>query len=252
MDVMIEVRDIEKRFGEQRVLDKVSFSIATGESVAIIGRSGAGKSVLLKLLVGLMKPDAGELLIEGQDLVPLSERELLAVRSRFGMLFQGAALFDSLNVSGNVAFPLRGDRGLTPDEIADRVAEVLRVVELPGIEEKMPAELSGGMKKRVGLARAIVHRPEIILYDEPTTGLDPMSADCIDQLMMRINEKFNATTIAVTHDMRTTRRIGSRILYLHGGRIYLDDSAENVFNSTDPVVSRFINGEADLKEVEFA
>ena len=249
---MIEARDIRKRFGDQQVLDGVNFSIANGESVAIIGRSGAGKSVLLKHLVGLVQPDDGQLLVNGEDIACMTERQLLGVRRRYGMLFQGAALFDSLTVAQNIAFALRGQRDLTAEEVAERVAAMLKLIELSGIEEKMPAELSGGMKKRVGLARAIIHRPEIILYDEPTTGLDPMVADSIDQLMMRINDQFHATTIAVTHDMRTARRLGDRILFLHGGRIYLDDTAENVFNSDDPVVSRFVKGEADLKEVEFA
>ncbi len=249
---MIEVRDMVKRFGDQLVLDKVSFSIKAGESVAIIGRSGAGKSVLLKHIVGLLSPDEGEVLIDGQNLAIMSERALLPVRSRFGMLFQAAALFDSLTVAENIAFALRGNTSITRDELAERIAEVLRLVELPGVESKMPSELSGGMQKRVGLARAIVHHPEIMLYDEPTTGLDPMSSDVIDQLMMRVNERYNATTIVVTHDMRTARRLGDRILYVHGGRIYLDDSAEKVFTSSDSVVSRFINGEANLKEVGFA
>ncbi|MBL69914.1 MAG: ABC transporter ATP-binding protein [Verrucomicrobiales bacterium] len=248
---MIEVRNLTKRFGTQTVLDGISFALESGESVAVIGRSGVGKSVLVKHLAALMKPDAGEVRLDDQDLVPLSERELLPIRSRFGMLFQGAALFDSLTVAENIAFSL-GREDLTARDIGDRVAEVLELVELPGIEAKLPAELSGGMKKRVGLARAIVHRPEIILYDEPTTGLDPMVSDSIDQLMMRVNERLHATTLVVTHDMRTARRLGERVLYLHGGRIYLDDTAENVFMSRDPVVSRFIKGEADLKEVEFA
>ncbi len=248
---MIEVRNLTKRFGTQTVLDGISFALESGESVAVIGRSGVGKSVLVKHLAALMKPDAGEVRLDDQDLVPLSERELLPIRSRFGMLFQGAALFDSLTVAENIAFSL-GREDLTVKDIGDRVAEVLELVELPGIEAKLPAELSGGMKKRVGLARAIVHRPEIILYDEPTTGLDPMVSDSIDQLMMRVNERLHATTLVVTHDMRTARRLGERVLYLHGGRIYLDDTAENVFMSKDPVVSRFIKGEADLKEVEFA
>tara|TARA_B100001971_G_scaffold205529_1_gene223105 strand:- start:514 stop:1260 length:747 start_codon:yes stop_codon:yes gene_type:complete len=248
---MIEVRGLTKRFGMQTVLDGLDFTIKSGESVAIIGRSGVGKSVLVKHLAVLMKPDEGEVRIDGIDLVSLSERQLLPIRSRFGMLFQGAALFDSLTVAENIAFALR-DINANGQSVSERVSEVLELVELPGIEDKHPAELSGGMKKRVGLARAIVHRPEIVLYDEPTTGLDPMSSDTIDQLMMRVNERLKATTIAVTHDMRTARRLGERILYLHGGRIYLDDTAENVFMSEDPVVSRFVKGEADLKEVEFS
>ena len=248
---MIEVHGLTKRFGAQTVLDGLDFTIKSGESVAIIGRSGVGKSVLVKHLAVLMKPDEGEVRIDGIDLVPLSERQLLSIRSRFGMLFQGAALFDSLTVAENIAFALN-DVITNGQSVSERVSEVLELVELPGIEDKHPAELSGGMKKRVGLARAIVHRPEIVLYDEPTTGLDPMSSDTIDQLMVRVNERLKATTIAVTHDMRTARRLGERILYLHGGRIYLDDTAENVFMSDDPVVSRFVKGEADLKEVEFS
>jgi len=248
---MIEVHGLTKRFGAQTVLDGLDFTIKSGESVAIIGRSGVGKSVLVKHLAVLMKPDEGEVRIDGIDLVPLSERQLLSIRSRFGMLFQGAALFDSLTVAENIAFALN-DVITNGQSVSERVSEVLELVELPGIEEKRPEELSGGMKKRVGLARAIVHRPEIVLYDEPTTGLDPMSSDTIDQLMMRVNERIKATTIVVTHDMRTARRLGDRILYLHGGRIYLDDTAENVFMSDDPVVSRFVKGEADLKEVEFS
>ena len=248
---MIEVRGLTKRFGAQTVLNGLNFTIKSGESVAIIGRSGVGKSVLVKHLAVLMKPDEGEVRIDGIDLVPMSERQLLSIRSRFGMLFQGAALFDSLTVAENIAFAL-GDDIANGQSVPERVSEVLELVELPGIEGKRPEELSGGMKKRVGLARAIVHRPEIVLYDEPTTGLDPMSSDTIDQLMMRVNERIKATTIVVTHDMRTARRLGDRILYLHGGRIYLDDTAENVFMSDDPVVSRFVKGEADLKEVDFS
>ena len=248
---MIDVSGLTKRFGMQTVLDGLDFTIKSGESVAIIGRSGAGNSVLVKHLAVLMKPDEGEIRIDGIDLVSLSERQLLPIRSRFGMLFQGSALFDSLTVAENIAFALRNIDAIG-QSMSERVSEVLELVELPGIEDKYPAELSGGMKKRVGLARAIVHRPDIVLYDEPTTGLDPMSSDTIDQLMMRVNERLKATTIAVTHDMRTARRLGERILYLHSGRIYLDDTAENVFMSKDPVVSRFVKGEADLKEVEFS
>jgi len=248
---MIRVRGLTKRFRGRPVLEGLDFSVEPGESIAIIGRSGVGKSVLVKHLVALMKPDEGEVQFDGQNLVPLSERQLLPIRSRFGMLFQGAALFDSLTVAENIAFAL-GECIASNHSVSERISEVLELVELPGIEDKHPAELSGGMQKRVGLARAIVHRPEIILYDEPTTGLDPMSSDVIDQLMMRVNERSNATTIVVTHDMRTARRLGERILYLHGGRIYLDDTAENVFMSEDPVVSRFVKGEADLKEVGFS
>src|SRR5512140_1015673 len=179
---MIEVRQLEKSFGTHKILDGVNFSIEKGESVVIIGRSGGGKSVLLKHLIALLKPDAGQVLIEGEDIVPLNERELLRIRQKFGMLFQGAALFDSMTVAENIAFPFRRDRSLTEAEVARRVAEVLETVDLPGTETKSPSELSGGMRKRVGLARAIVYHPEIVLYDEPTTGLDPIVSDSIDKL----------------------------------------------------------------------
>ena len=249
---MIEVSKVRKSFGDQVVLQSISFSVEAGESVAIIGRSGTGKSVLIKHLVGLLSPDEGAVRVEGQDLVGMSERQMLSVRQKFGMLFQGAALFDSMNVHENIAFPLRRSGVTDGAEINRRVEEVLGLVELPGVGGKMPSELSGGMQKRVGLARAIVHRPQIILYDEPTTGLDPVVADSIDQLMMRVRDQYSVTSIVITHDMRCARRMGQRIIYLREGQVYLDAPAEEVFNSEDPQVSRFIQGEADLKEVDFS
>ena len=248
---MIKVNHIHKSFGAQTVLRDVSFEVGDGESVAVIGRSGTGKSVLIKHLVGLLHPDAGEVFIDGENLVDMTERQLLQVRHKFGMLFQGAALFDSMSVHENIAFPLR--RSGVEDEavISERVEAVLNLVELPGAGSKMPAELSGGMQKRVGLARAIVHHPKIILYDEPTTGLDPVVADSIDQLMMRVRDQYHVTSIVITHDMRCARQMGQRIIYLVEGQVYLDDTAEAVFNSADSVVSRFIEGVADLKEVDF-
>ena len=249
---MIEVSKVRKSFGDQVVLQSISFSVGAGESVAIIGRSGTGKSVLIKHLVGLLSPDEGAVRVEGQDLVGMSERQMLSVRQKFGMLFQGAALFDSMNVHENIAFPLRRLGVDDGAEIDRRVEEVLCLVELPGVGGKMPSELSGGMQKRVGLARAIVHRPQIILYDEPTTGLDPIVADSIDQLMMRVRDQYSVTSIVITHDMRCARRMGQRIIYLSEGQVYLDAPAEEVFNSEDPQVSRFIRGEADLKEVDFS
>ena len=249
---MIEVSKVRKSFGDQVGLQSISFSVEAGESVAIIGRSGTGKSVLIKHLVGLLSPDEGAVRVEGQDLVGMSERQMLSVRQKFGMLFQGAALFDSMNVHENIAFPLRRLGVDDGAEIDRRVEEVLGLVELPGVGGKMPSELSGGMQKRVGLARAIVHRPQIILYDEPTTGLDPIVADSIDQLMMRVRDQYSVTSIVITHDMRCARRMGQRIIYLREGQVYLDAPAEEVFNSEDPQVSRFIRGEADLKEVDFS
>ena len=249
---MIELSKVRKSFGDQVVLRSISFSLEAGESVAIIGRSGTGKSVLIKHLVGLLSPDEGAVRVEGQDLVAMSERQMLSVRQKFGMLFQGAALFDSMNVHENIAFPLRRSGVTDGAEINRRVESVLGLVELPGVGAKMPSELSGGMQKRVGLARAIVHRPQIILYDEPTTGLDPVVADSIDQLMMRVRDQYSVTSIVITHDMRCARRMGQRIIYLREGQVYLDAPAEEVFNSEDPQVSRFIRGEADLKEVDFS
>ena len=247
---MIEVQNISKSFGNNAVLRDVSFKVAKGESLAIIGRSGTGKSVLLKHLVGLLMPDAGTVRVKGVEINNMHERELLTVRRQFGMLFQGAALFDSMNVAGNIAFPLRRAGETDEAEIQQRVSEMLQLVEMPGVETKLLSELSGGMRKRVGLARAIVHRPAIILYDEPTTGLDPVVSDSIDQLILRVRDQFNITSIVITHDMRSARRIGQRIIYLREGQVYLDAPADEVFNSEDLLVSRFVNGEADLKEVE--
>ena len=248
---MIETRDLKKSFHTHSVLNGVSFRVETGESVVIVGRSGGGKSVLLKHLIGLVPPDAGAVWIDGENITGMGERQLLEVRRKFGMLFQGAALFDSLTVAENVGFALRRQRIFSESEIRDKIAEALAVVDLPGIENKKPSELSGGMRKRVGLARAIVYRPEILLYDEPTTGLDPIVADSIDQLIVRICERYQVTSVAVTHDMRSARRIGQRILMLHEGRIYVAGTPDELFQSTDPVVHRFVNGISDPKETLF-
>jgi phospholipid/cholesterol/gamma-HCH transport system ATP-binding protein len=248
---MIQVRDLRRKFGLNRVLDGVNFRIDKGESVVIIGRSGSGKSVLLKHLIGLLQPDSGQVLIEGEDIVPMNERELLRVRHKFGMLFQGAALFDSMTVAENVAFAFRRERSIPQEEIRRKVCEVLEMVDLPGTEDKKPAELSGGMKKRVGLARAIIYQPAIVLYDEPTTGLDPIVSDSIDQLILRVRDRLDVTTVVVTHDMRSARRLGQRILMLHEGKIYAAGTADEIFQSEDPVVRRFIEGVSDPKELYF-
>lgn len=245
---MIEVRNLKKRLGDHDVLDGVSLCIETGESVVVIGRSGCGKSVLLKHLIGLLQPDAGEVLIDGVEISRMSERQLLMVRSKFGMLFQGAALFDSMTVAENISFPLRRGGKYTEGEIAKKVEAALEVVELSAAEKKKPSELSGGMRKRVGLARAIVYQPQIVLYDEPTTGLDPVVSDSIDQLIVRVRDQLRVTTVVVTHDMRSARRVGNRILMLHDKRIYAEGKPEEIFSSTDPVVSRFINGVSTPKE----
>jgi phospholipid/cholesterol/gamma-HCH transport system ATP-binding protein len=248
---MIEVRDLKKSFGTHVVLDGVAFRIEKGESVVIIGRSGGGKSVLLKHLIGLLQPDAGQVLIDDEDIVPMNERQLLRVRHKFGMLFQGAALFDSMTVAENVAFAFRQDRALPADEVRRKVAEVLEMVDLPGTEDKKPAELSGGMKKRVGLARAIIYQPAIVLYDEPTTGLDPIVSDSIDQLILRVRDRLDVTTVVVTHDMRSARQLGQRILMLHNAKIYAEGTADEIFQSGDPIVRRFIDGVSDPKELYF-
>jgi phospholipid/cholesterol/gamma-HCH transport system ATP-binding protein len=248
---MIEVRDLKKSFGSHKVLDGISFEIDAGDSVVIIGGSGCGKSVLLKHLIGLIRADSGEVIIDDDRLNTLDERRLLEVRRKFGMLFQSAALFDSLSVAENISFVLRRERKLSQKEINERVEEVLEMVELPGIQQKKPSELSGGMRKRVGLARAIIYKPEILLYDEPTTGLDPVVSDSIDQLIIRVRERLNITTVVVTHDTRSMRRVGQRILMMLNGKIYAAGTPEEIFSSQDPVVHRFVNGISDPKELTF-
>ena len=248
---MIEVRQLKKRFRDQQVLDGVDLTIENGESLVIIGRSGGGKSVLLKHIVGLTHPDEGQVLVDGQDISHLNERELLGVRRKFGMLFQSAALFDSLTVEENISFVLSRERNHTPGEIARRVAEALDMVEMPGIQKKKPAELSGGMRKRVGLARAIIYRPEVVFYDEPTTGLDPVVSDSIDKLIVRVCERLKVTTVVITHDMRSMQTVGRRVAMLHHGRIYTTGTPQELLAVTDPVVNRFVRGISDEKEHTF-
>ncbi|MBI3880625.1 MAG: ATP-binding cassette domain-containing protein, partial [Verrucomicrobia bacterium] len=245
-----ETRELRKSFGAQEVLRGVDLRIETGEAVVIIGRSGGGKSILLKHLIGLLSPDAGSVLVDGEDIAGLTERQLLRVRRRFGMLFQGAALFDSLNVEENVGFALRRERKWTEAEIGKKVDRVLEVVELSGTQKKMPAELSGGMKKRVVLARAIVYEPAFVLYDEPTTGLDPVVSDSIDRLIQRVNQHINVTSIVVTHDMRSAARVGERIIMLYEGRIHYSGTPKEIFDCADPIVNRFVNGISDTVVAE--
>lgn len=245
---MIEVRDLKKSFGPYSVLNGVSFRIEAGETAVIIGRSGGGKSVLLKQMIGLLAPDSGEVRIAGEVITGMTERQLIGVRRRFGMVFQGAALFDSMTVAENIAFPLRREGKMDEHEIEERVAHALEMVDLPGTQEKKPAELSGGMRKRVGLARAIVYQPEIVLYDEPTTGLDPVVSDSIDQLMMRVCTRLKCTSVVVTHDMRTARRVGNRVLMLHEGVIHANGPPREIFDSKDPIVHQFVNGISEMQE----
>ncbi|HIG30875.1 MAG TPA: ATP-binding cassette domain-containing protein [Verrucomicrobiales bacterium] len=248
---MIVIEGLHKSFDSHSVLKGVEFHIDRGDSAAIIGRSGCGKSVLLKLIIGLIRPDRGEVRIGGKIINDLSERELMTIRRKFGMVFQGAALFDSLTVAENIGFVLSREKTLTPGAISRKVDQALEMVELHGTRDKKPAELSGGMRKRVGLARALVYEPEIILYDEPTTGLDPVVADSIDKLIQKVSRQLEITSVAVTHDMRTAGRVGQKILMLHNGIIYIQGDADKLFKSTDPVVHRFVNGISDPKDATF-
>ena len=239
---MIEVRALVNSIGEQKILRGVDFRVEKGETLVIIGRSGGGKSVLLKHLVGLMQPDSGEIYIDGQNILGLNERKLAAIRLKVGILFQGGALFDSMTVEENIAFPLREAGERDPKVIRERVAEMLDVIEMEGQEEKMPVNLSGGMKKRVGLARAIIRRPSCVLYDEPTAGLDPVVSDSINQLIRRLQERYHVTSIVVTHDMKSAFHIADRIAYLHQGRIHFYGSSDELKTSDDPLIEDFLLG----------
>jgi phospholipid/cholesterol/gamma-HCH transport system ATP-binding protein len=239
---MIEIQNLRKGFNGAEVLRGVDFEIRDGETVVIIGCSGGGKSVFLKHLCGLLKPDEGRVVVDGEDIVPLSERQLTPVRKKFGVLFQGAALFDSMTVFDNVAFPLREDRQLDEPEIARRAEEALSIVGLLAARNKKPSELSGGMRKRAGLARACVTYPKYMLYDEPTTGLDPILADSINELILRMRDHFHVTSVAVTHDMASAYKIADRIALLHEGRIHAVGSPREIQQSADPEVRQFIMG----------
>ena len=242
---MIAVRSLAKKIGEQEILRGVDLEVARGETLAIIGRSGGGKSVLLKHLVGLMEPDAGEIWVEGQNIIGLTERQLGAVREKIGILFQGAALFDSMTVAENIAFPLREAGERNPKVLREKVREMLDVVELEGQEEKMPESLSGGMKKRVGLARSIVRRPSCVLYDEPTSGLDPVVSDSINRLIRRLQERLGVTSIVVTHDMKSAFDVANHVAYLHEGRIYFYGTPNQLQQTSDPILQDFLLGRSD-------
>ncbi|MBI4357691.1 MAG: ABC transporter ATP-binding protein [Candidatus Omnitrophica bacterium] len=241
---MIEIVDLHKSFGSHRVLSGVNLRVETGETMVIIGRSGCGKSVLLKHIMGIMRPDSGKVLIDGVNVFDVGEDEINHFRMQIGMLFQGAALFDSLTVRENVGFSLYEHTHLAPEEIERRVKERLRLVGLSGIEDLMPAELSGGMKKRVGLARAICTEPKIILYDEPTTGLDPIMADAITDLILRMQQRLQITSIVVTHDMTSAYKVGTRVAMLYEGKIIGAGTPDEIRNSKDPLMHQFITGSA--------
>ncbi len=236
-------QDLRKSFGEKVVLDGLSFSVAQGESLVIVGPSGTGKSVLLKHLIGLVKPDSGKVYVAGEDLWALSHVEQNRVRKKFGMSFQEGALFDSMSVFDNIAFPLRRS-GRPPGEVRDRVRECLEIVHLPKVEEKRPSELSGGMRRRVGFARAISHEPEILLFDEPNTGLDPIMTDIIDEVILEMREKMKPTIVTITHHMESAKKIGDRVALLYGGKILFDAPPEEFLRATDPAVKQFVEGNA--------
>ena len=243
---MIRLVDVHKAFGPKRVLDGFSLDVVEGETMVIIGYSGTGKSVAIKHIVGLLEPDSGEVWVDGLEVPGLPRRELYKLRARIGYVFQFAALFDSLTIGANVAMGLRKQNELTEAEIATRVAEALDLVDLPNVSDRFPAELSGGMRKRVGIARAIALRPKYILYDEPTTGLDPVTSAVIDQLMLRMQRQLGVTSIVITHDMRSAYTVGTRIAMLYQGRVRSVGSVAEIQATTDPVVRQFIEGRAEL------
>ena len=242
---MIAVRGLTKKIGLQEILRGIDLTVAKGETLVIIGRSGGGKSVLLKHLIGLMHPDAGEIWIDGENIIGLGERKLAAIRRKVGILFQGGALFDSMTVEENIAFPLREAGERNPKIISERVGEMLEVIELEGEQKKMPVNLSGGMKKRVGLARSIIRRPSCVLYDEPTAGLDPVVSDSINRLIRRLQERFHVTSIVVTHDMKSAFHIADHIAYLHDGQIYFYGTPQELQVSVDPLLQDFLLGRSE-------
>lgn len=242
---MIKLIDLRKSFGRQKVLDGLDLEIEAGKITVIIGRSGGGKSVLLKHIIGLLRPDSGEVLIDGVDITKLGDRDLNEIRKKFGMLFQEAALFDSMTVGENVAFPLREHTRMKEGEIRETVADRLRAVGLTGVEEKMPSELSGGMRKRVGLARAIAMHPQIVLFDEPTTGLDPVMTEAINQLIIDTQNKFNFTCVVISHDIQSIFEIGDRIAMLYEGKIIEYGTPEELRASRNPVIVQFLAGSID-------
>jgi phospholipid/cholesterol/gamma-HCH transport system ATP-binding protein len=239
---MIAVRDLRKGLDGQEILRGVDLDVAAGETLVIIGRSGGGKSVLLKNLIGLMQPDAGEIWVAGDNITGMSERQLGRIREKVGILFQSGALFDSMTVEENIAFPLQEAGIRDKKAVSARVNEVLDVVELEGENAKMPENLSGGMRKRVGLARAIIRQPSCVLYDEPTSGLDPVVSDSINRLIRRLQERFGMTSVVVTHDMKSAAHVADHIAYLHEGRIYFYGTPAELERCQDPIIQDFLLG----------
>jgi phospholipid/cholesterol/gamma-HCH transport system ATP-binding protein len=237
---MIKLVNVKKSFGTQQVLNDLNLTIPAGQTTVIIGRSGGGKSVLLKHIMGLVQPDSGEIWVDDEEINHLKERELYRVRKRFGMLFQEGALFDSMTVGENVAFPIREHKKMTHSEIEKLVEEKLALVGLSGIEMKMPSELSGGMRKRVALARAMALDPDIMLFDEPTTGLDPIMTASIDRLIMDTQQRFNMTCVVISHDIQSVFRIAHKITMLYEGKIVEEGTPEAFRQSSNPIVREFL------------
>ncbi len=250
---MIEAKKVSKAFNGRLVLNQMDLVVQRGETLVIIGRSGCGKSVFLKHALGLIAPDSGEIWVDGIDISKLSTSEINHLRMRFGMVFQGAALFDSMTIGENVGFALTEHTELGEKAIRDRVEESLELVGLKGIQDLKPSELSGGMKKRVALARAICMRPEILLYDEPTTGLDPIMSDAINDLIVSLHDRLKVTSIVVTHDMVSAYKIASRVAMMYQGKIVEVGLPDEIRNTTNPVVRQFINGSANgpITDVQF-
>jgi len=238
---MIEIKNVFKSFNGNKVLKGIALEIPRGKTFAIIGKSGCGKSVLLKLIVGLLRPDAGSIIVDGRKIEELNKEDLFRVRRKFGFLFQSSALFDSMTVEENVALPVvENNYNLNRNEIKKLVAEKLELVGLPGIEKLKPSDLSGGMKKRVGLARALITNPEYILYDEPTTGLDPIMSDSIDDLIKDLSERLKVTSVLVTHDLISVKKVAHHVAMIHEGKIFASGKPQDLLNSSSEVISNFI------------
>ena len=238
---MIEIKDLKKSFGDTQVLKGVSFNVRPGTTRVILGLSGSGKSVLMKHMIGLMKPDSGQILMNGEDICQMDNTALLKLRTQFGMVFQQAALFDSMTVWENVAFPLQEHSKLTREEINKRVLEKLAIVGLESSVDKFPAELSGGMRKRVGLARAVVLNPEVVLYDEPTTGLDPITTDNVDQMILDAAQRLQVTSVVISHDVGSAMKVADDIAVLHKGEVVEDCASSEIRHSKHPFVKEFLN-----------
>ncbi len=246
--LLISLNNVHKAFGPKKVLQGFTLDVNEGETMVIIGYSGSGKSVAIKHIVGLLEPDEGSVMVDGLEVPSLPRRELYALRARIGYVFQFAALFDSLSIGENVAMGLRKQGQLSAREIDQRVHEVLELVDLPNVQDRFPAELSGGMRKRVGLARAVALRPKYILYDEPTTGLDPVTSAVIDELMVRMRDKLGVTGIVITHDMRSAYRVGTKIAMLYEGKVRQVGTVDEIRNSADPIVRQFVEGRPEVDD----